>query len=153
MNYWFKNTEWLLRAKTKQDKKKRGGGEGGGISLVLCETSCFPCRKKAEHENRMLTQQQRWLASPRVKRHVPWWAVNLPCHYPSSILTNMRFLPMYTSGQTKELWSWGCLLLMWIKQRLLLFKFLVTMKSNLENEHFALDLKQRWEPPPHRHLI
>lgn len=148
INYWFGNTERLILAKPRQDvKKKKKKERWKNVPSYMKHVVHLFSTWKITHENRTLTQWQ------RAKSHVPWWAGNPPCHYPSSIVTNIKFLPVYVSGQTKELWIQSCFVLMGRKQRLLLFRFLVTMNSDPENEWFALDLKQRWEPPPHCHLI
>lgn len=75
------------------------------------------------------------------------WAVYLPCHYPSSILTNTKFFTSVCFWTNQKTLKLGIPHLMRRKQCLLLFRFPLAK----ENEHFVLGLMQRWEFLNHSH--
>lgn len=137
------------RLKKTTNKQTKKGNKGGRISLVLHETNCFPHRKKMNIRTWCSPNSRDDL--PGVKSHVPLWAVYLPCHCPSSILTNIKFFTSVRFWTNQRALKLGIPHQMGRKQCLWLFRFPLAIKNGKENEHFALDLTQRWEPPPHSH--
>lgn len=118
---------------TKKQTKK--GNKGGRISLVLHETNCFPHRKKMN--------MRTWCSSsgrgdlPGVKSRVHLWAVYLPCHYTSSILTNTKFFTSVWFWTSQRALKLGVPHLMGRKQCLLLFRFPLAMKNAKEKWAFC----------------
>lgn len=140
----FVQNLYKIRKKThKNPDKKRN--KGGRISLVLHETNCFPHWKKMNMRTRCSPNGRGDL--PGVKSRVPLWAVYLPCHYPSSILTNTKFFTSVCFWTNQKTLKLGIPHLMRRKQCLLLFRFPLAK----ENEHFVLGLMQRWEFLNHSH--